>query len=99
MKGLIWNVRGLNQPGRKLYLEQLVRENMVDFVGIHETKKGEFSPSFLKNLSNQVAFSWFFLPTNGIAGGILVGAREDKFMVSGVSILKFLIRCILQGKE
>jgi exonuclease III len=38
MKGLLWNIRGLNQPGRKLSLEQMIRENRLDFVGIQETK-------------------------------------------------------------
>jgi exonuclease III len=51
MKSLIWNVRELNQSGRKMYLEQIIRENRVDCVGIQETKKEEFSPNFLKNLS------------------------------------------------
>jgi hypothetical protein len=38
-------------PGRKLSLEALIRDHRVDFVGVQETKKEEFSPAFLKNLT------------------------------------------------
>jgi exonuclease III len=58
MKGIIWNIRGLNQPGSKLCLEQLIRDHRLDFVGVQETKKEDFSPVFLKNLSCPVNFSW-----------------------------------------
>jgi exonuclease III len=75
MKGLIWNIRGLNQPGRKICLEKLIRDNRVDFVGIQETKKEDFFSSFLKNLSCPTVFEWHFLPAKGTAGGILVGVR------------------------
>jgi exonuclease III len=40
MKGIFWNIRGLNMPGRKLSLEALIRDHRVDFVGVQETKKG-----------------------------------------------------------
>jgi exonuclease III len=69
MKGIFWNIRGLNQPGRNLSLGSLIRENNLDFVGIQETKKEEFLPSFLKNLTTTAVFSWHVLPTKKTAGG------------------------------
>jgi exonuclease III len=69
MKGLIWNIRGLNQPERSLSLGQLIRSNHVDFVGIQETKKEEFPQNFLKNLVSPIVFSWHFLPAKGTVGG------------------------------
>jgi exonuclease III len=68
MKGIVWNIRGLNHPSRKLCLD-IIKNNRVDFVGIQETKKEEFHLSFLKNLTNPTAFSWNFLPAIGTAGG------------------------------
>jgi hypothetical protein len=44
-------------------------------------------------------FEWLYLPAKGTAGGILVGVREEKFRVSGVSILKYSVSCILQDKK
>jgi exonuclease III len=99
MKGLIWNIRGLNQPGRKIGLEQAIREHHIDFVGVQETKKEEFISSFLKNLSCPVLFEWFYLPAIGTTGGILVGVREEKFKVSEVGILKYFVSCFLQDKK
>jgi hypothetical protein len=46
MKGLFWNIRGLNKSGRSLSLGQLIRDTHVDFVGGQETKKDEFTQSF-----------------------------------------------------
>jgi exonuclease III len=69
MKGVFWNIRGLNQPERNLSLGHIIRENRLDFVGIQETKKEVFLPSFLKNLTCPVEFTWNFLPTKGTAGG------------------------------
>lgn len=65
MKGIFWNIRGLNRPGRNLSLGQLIRDTHVDFVGVQETKKVDFSQSFLKNLVYLATFCWHFLPTKG----------------------------------
>jgi exonuclease III len=48
MKGVMWNIRGLNQPGRSLSLGQLIREKHLDFVGVQETKKRGVPPEFLE---------------------------------------------------
>jgi exonuclease III len=57
MKGAFWNIRGLNIPNRNLCLGKFIRENSLDFVGIQETKKVEFLPSFLKNLTTLIPFN------------------------------------------
>jgi hypothetical protein len=69
MKGIFWNIRGLNKPGRKLSLEQTIRDNHLDFIGVQKTKKNEFQGSFLRNLSGTSSFEWYFLPARGSAGG------------------------------
>jgi hypothetical protein len=88
MKGAFWNIRGLNQPGRNLSLAHLIKENQLDFVGKQETKKEVFLPSFFKNLSCPVNFTWHFLPARGTTGGILVGFRDETLTACKVSILK-----------
>jgi hypothetical protein len=50
MKGCFWNIRGLNNPRRKNSLISLIRSNALDFVGVVETKKESFLPSFLDSL-------------------------------------------------
>jgi hypothetical protein len=39
----VWNIRGLNQHGRNIYLEQVIKSNRIDFISIHETKKEDFT--------------------------------------------------------
>jgi exonuclease III len=68
MKGLFWNIRGLNQSGKKLSLGNLIRGE-IDFIGIQETKKEELLPSFLRNLTTPAIFSWHVLPTKKTTGG------------------------------
>jgi hypothetical protein len=79
----------------------LIRDNRVDFVGIQETKKEDFSCSFLKNMSCLAVFGWPFLPAKGIAGDILVGIREDNFAIVSVSVsvLNYYVSCMLQSKN
>jgi exonuclease III len=96
MKGLIWNVRGLNQPGRILNLGHLIRSNNVDFVGIQEIKREEFPHNFLKNLVSPGVFSWHFLLAKGTAGGILLGTRADSFLINNAQLHDFAISCIIQ---
>jgi hypothetical protein len=57
MEGIFRNIRDLNQPSRKLSLEKLIRENRLDFIGVQETKKEDFSEVFLKNLTCLASFS------------------------------------------
>jgi hypothetical protein len=50
-------------------------------------------------LSCPVLFELSYLPAKGTTGDILGGVREEKFSVSGVSILKYSVSCILQDKK
>jgi exonuclease III len=95
MKGVFWNVRGLNKPGRNLSLGQLIRENPLDFVGVQETKKEEIPLSFLKNLTSPAQFCWNYLPARGSSGGILLGVREESFVVSNVALGNLLVSCLV----
>jgi hypothetical protein len=100
MKGIFWNIRGLNKPGRQLSLEQIIRDNHVDFIGIQETKKIEFQNNFVRNLpGGAVNFEWHFLPTRGAAGGILVGFRSDNLVVSNVVLHNFSLSCMVLNKK
>jgi exonuclease III len=99
MRDIFWNIRGLNHTGRTLYLSHLIRDNRLDFIGVQETKKEDFHPSFLKNLTTPTSFSWNFLPARGTAGGILVGTKDDSLAVSNVCVHSFSVSCVLQEKH
>jgi exonuclease III len=95
MKGIFWNIKGLNQPGRNLSLGQVIRENHIDFIRVQETKKEDFLPSFLKNLTSPIIFDWHFLAARGTACGILIGVREEFLKVVNVSYGKFSVSCMV----
>jgi hypothetical protein len=76
----------------------MIRLHRVDFIGIQETKKDSFHPSFFKNLTTPAVFSWNFLTANGIDGGILLGSRDDTMDVTNVISHTFSISCILNEK-
>jgi exonuclease III len=98
MRGVFWNIRGLNHPGRNLFLGQLIKADILDFIGVQETKKESFHSSFLKNLTSRFVFSWHLFPAKGAAGGILVGARDERLTISNACVHTFSVSCNIQEK-
>ena len=99
MIGLFWNIRGLGKIGRLPALVNRIRSTRADFVGIMETKKESFTPGYLRSLTGNMPFEWFYLPAKKSAGGILVGSNSDKFLTTLVSTLDFSISIMLQDKK
>lgn len=81
MKGLFWNIRGMGNPEKIGHLQDLVKDLKLDFVGIIETIKQNFTASMLQSLSGKRNMKWTWLPPCGRSGGILVGVNEDKFSI------------------
>ena len=48
MIGAVWNVRGLNKACKLKCISDFIQDQNLDFVGFQETKKENFSESFLK---------------------------------------------------
>ena len=74
-------MRGIAAPGRKALILETMAKTHASIVGFQETKKEEFSDSFLKSLVGNRNFSWHHLPAQGSAGGILMGVDLDLFDV------------------
>jgi hypothetical protein len=66
MRGIFWNIRGLNHLGRN---GQLIRTHRVYFIRVQEIKRKISILVFLKNLTTPSIFQWNFIPANGTAGG------------------------------
>jgi exonuclease III len=69
--------RGLNKRGKLQCITDFMYENKLDFMDFQETKKDSFHESVLIQIHKD--FSWNYLPTEGTAGGILVGLNSNKF--------------------
>jgi hypothetical protein len=99
MIGLLWNIRGLGKIGKTPALISRIRDHHVSFVGIMETKNGEFSIGYLKSLSFNMPFEWCHLKAIGSAGGILVGTNSDMFNMVVVDILSYTLSVLLTCKK
>jgi hypothetical protein len=99
MIGLIWNIRGLGLIGRIPTLVSKIRDNNINLVGILETKKEFLSPALLRSLTGNIPFSWCYKPSRGTAGGILVGANSDMYLVTVGQMLDFSVSVMLLDKK
>jgi hypothetical protein len=64
-------------PGRKLFIDENLVPLNLDYTGFQETKKEDFTNSFLKQLLGNRNFVWNHLRAIGTAGGILVRVNAD----------------------
>ena len=99
MIGLFWNIRGLGKIGRLPALINWIRSTRADFVGIMKTKEESFTPGYLRSLTGNVPFEWFYLLAKKFAGGILVGSNSHKFLATLISTLDFSVSVMLQDKK
>lgn len=53
MNCLFWNVRGINAPGRKQNLIDLIAKTRPSIIGLQETKKEAISDFFFEIFSRQ----------------------------------------------
>ncbi|KAG6644474.1 hypothetical protein CIPAW_08G057000 [Carya illinoinensis] len=71
-KILTWNVRGLNNPNKRLRVKNLIWDWKADIVCLQETKLKFVDRSIIRNLWNCVYAGWTSLPSKGASGGIIV---------------------------
>lgn len=71
MKGLFWNIRGLEKIGRVPALIGKIRDNHVDFVGVMETKRGILPHVFLGPSQAMLLLTWCTCQLQGQLGGSL----------------------------
>ena len=70
----------------------------VNFVGIQETKKSDYSPTFLRNLSGSCIFSWVWVFVKGQSTSILLSANYDVYDVLDSEIGRFHVRLYIRDK-
>ena len=99
MNAIFWNVRGISAPGRKTLIVDTIRKLQASVLDFRETKKEEFSDSYLKSLVGSRNFSWHHLPSKGSAGGILMGVDADLFEIISWSHLDYSVSCVLKMKS
>lgn len=96
MIGLFWNIRGMGSPEKIGHLQDLIKDHHLDFIGIIETVKQEFSATMLGSLGGGRNLVWRWIPANGRSGGILVGIDSDRHDILDTSFGNYHARLKLQ---
>lgn len=98
MIGMLWNVRGIGQDIEKRFVRECITEKHLDFIGLQETIKSDFSQNDLRNLSAGKNFLWEWIAPRGKSGGILVGINNDSFDLIHVEKGVYFVRMLLYDK-
>ena len=68
-----WNIRGYGHVGRRTQLNEFIRGENIDVVGLQETIKADFSHRDLLAIDPLERFVWHWVPAIGHSGGMLLG--------------------------
>ena len=98
MNGMFSNSRGLRDLAKHLFFADCVRDHNLDFLGISETVRRDFSQALLNCLSGGVDFTWISRPPRGRSGGILLGVRDETMEVLASSVGDFFIKIHIRNK-
>lgn len=76
---LCWNIRGINADNKWESLRNKISECNCDIISIQETKREEFDLSYIRNFCPRNFDDFYFLPSIGNSGGILVAWKSSSF--------------------
>ena len=99
MRGVFWNVRGIRQDHKKRYVREMIMDQKLDFIGLSETIKQDFTKNELHNLCGGRNFQWSWNPPRGMSGGILVGVNKDMFNVENIEKGQYFLRMLVFDKN
>ena len=99
MIGIFWNCRGAGKKGMSTCLTDLINANEVDFIGLQETMKSSYTPSFFRKLDPHQRFMWDWNRSRGKSGGILLGVNRDKFDIIEVKHGRYTLQVNLFDKS
>jgi exonuclease III len=92
----IWNVRGLNSRARRDVVREFILQQHVSVVCLVETKLDVIRSSVACDLMGS-SFDYVFLPSVGVAGGILIGWRRDLWSVQRQTMRRFSVTVDIQS--
>jgi mannosylglycoprotein endo-beta-mannosidase len=98
LRGLTWNSEGFRDPGKHLFVKEVILEHRLDFIALLETGRSNFTIPFLSNLVAGQNFAWFCLPPHGRSGGILVGINTQTLSVIKVDNGDFCVKLHIKSK-
>ena len=76
---LCWNIRGINMSEKWPIIRNKIDESLASIVCFQETKRGDFSLSYLRNFAPKKFNQFAFVPSEGASGGLLVMWMGNNF--------------------
>ena len=97
IKMILWNVKGLNDPQKRLVVKNLLREWKCDVVCLQETKVASMNRKLVCSLWSYPYLDWAVLEVDRTSGGILL--MWDKRVLDKVEVMvgTFLVLIKWQG--
>ncbi|XP_037427211.1 uncharacterized protein LOC119292489 [Triticum dicoccoides] len=77
----------------------MIVDQKLDFVGLSETIKQDFTKNELHNLCGGRNFQWSWNPPRGMSGGILMGVNKDMFNVEIIEKGQYFLRMLVFDKN
>jgi hypothetical protein len=77
-------------------VNDFINKEKVDFVGLQDTLKEDFSDKELKQVGGRYEFVWNWLPAEGHSGGILLGVKLDVVEVEAFDEGSFFVSAPLR---
>jgi hypothetical protein len=97
MIGASLNCRGVGKKGMGIFLADLIKDQQLDFIGLQETIKKDYSPAFFRRIDPGGNFVWKWFSSVGRSGGILGGFRLSRFTICDTSVGRFHIKVTLMN--
>ena len=94
---IVWNVRGLNAPGRRDAARHVVVEANPAIVCLQETKLQEISAAVVQHCLGNKFTKFFYVPAVGTRGGILVPWDETIVLLSNPHYLNNSLTAIVKA--
>ena len=96
---LSWNVRGLNDPNKRLRVKNQSRHWKLDIICLQETKMEFIDRNFITSIWGCPFVRWVFLASRGASGGILI--MWDSRVVESIEecVGSFMAACSFRNME
>lgn len=99
MRNLFWNVRGIGKSARRRQVNEYIYSEHLDCVRIQETKKQDFSDSDLREMAGMLDFTWKWVPSVGLSGGIIMGINNENLEMEDCNLGNFSIAMVLRNRK
>ena len=94
---LSWNVRGLNNPRKRLVCKNLLKEWKCDIVCLQETKVASIDIAFVRSLWGSPFIDWVSLDVVQSLGGVLLVWDKRVLEKLDVIVGQFSVSVLLRG--